>query len=338
MINKSDLSRILPKNATQIRVFDMKRLGGGVSNRVFSFQLTYLRDGVRQKKKLILKLYPENEDPVLKMDFDNYDPGKCLREYQVLKSLELFSFPAPRAYICENSYRYLGFPFNIMSYERMKEKSVNHLGLFAKTLAQLHSLELRDLGIECLKIPHNKYEFARRQIIHLENLLNYLSNDYGIDLTRDFSRVIRWLRDNESANFCDQYSLIHGDYCPGNAFLNDEDRMVVTDWEWADIGDPAHDVGVAYHYLRVLDKSGGESLASSFTINYISNLGRDITQRLKFYQVVAAIKLLVFYKAVSLNPSLAYKYYGVKSVIAFPLLKWFLKPWTQYLENFLKKL
>lgn len=338
IVHKNRFNNILSQDAEQIKVFNLKRLGGGVSNRVFFFSLAYLKNGTRRTKKLILKLYPENEDPVLKMDFNNEDPGKCLREFQVLKSLELCAFPAPRAYICENNCSYFGFPFVIMSYEKMKEKSINHLGLFAKTLAQLHNLKWEKLKIECLKPPHDKYEFAKRQIIHFENLLNYLSNDYNVDLTKDFNQVIRWLRDNENANFCDQYSLIHGDFCPGNAFLNEENRMIVTDWEWADVGDPAHDVGVAYHYMKIADKNNDKALAYSFIVNYMMELNRDITQRLKFYQVISAIKLLIFYRAVSLSPALAHKYYGVKSVLVFPALRWFLRPWPQYLEKFLRKI
>jgi aminoglycoside phosphotransferase (APT) family kinase protein len=325
----------VPQGATQTKIFNVKRLGGGVSNKTFSFTLSYTLKGKKQTKNFVLKMYPEDKDPVLQMDLDNEDPGKCLREYQVLKFLEHYDFPAPRAYVCEINRNYLGYPFVIMSKEIIKEKSINHIRLFAQTLAKLHNLQWNHLKIKCLKPPSDEYNFAKRQIIHFENLLKYLSNEYGVNLNKDFKKVLQWLRDNIKSNPCDQYSLIHGDYCPGNAFLSNNSRLIVTDWEWAEIGDPAYDVGVAYHYLKILNEEKGEVLTRFFINEYISELRKNIIERLEFYQVIAALKLAIFYKAVSKNPNLAYKYYGFKPVLIFPILGWFLRPWPQYLEKFL---
>lgn len=331
---------LIPHGAKHIKVFNVTKLGGGVSNKIYSFSIAYVNEGITQTKNLVLKMYPENEDPVMKMDLHNEDPGKCLREYQVLKSLERIGFSVPHVYVYESNCDFLGLPFIIMNKEEIKEKSINVLGQFATTLARLHNLRWMDLEIECLRPPQNEYEFAKRQITHFENLLNYLTN-YDVMLKEDFNWVIHWLENNALMNPCDQYSLVHGDYCPGNVFLNKNLQMVVTDWEWADIGDPAYDVGVAYHYLEILTGAGNRNksdvLAQNFIKKYTTELGRDISRRLEFYEVVAALKLLIFYKAVSLSPTLAYKYYGVKSILVFPLLQWFLRPWPQYLENFLKK-
>jgi aminoglycoside phosphotransferase (APT) family kinase protein len=329
-----NISAVLPNDAQLIKISNISKLSGGVSNEMYSFSIIYLSEGRRQIKNLVMKIYVENKDPILQMDLHGKDVGKCLREYEILTSLERVNFPVPHVYIYKDYSKFFNRPFIIMDKMESRTKNINVLGVerFATILARLHKLRLTDLGLKVLKPPPDRYEFAKRQIVHFENLLDYLA-ECQVDLRGKFYNAINWLRNNYFKNPCDEFSLVHGDFAPGNVFLTSDRRIVVTDWEWVDIGDPAYDVGYSYHYIKILTS---EKIAQNFISIYMEKLGKNLgLQRIEFYKVVAAIKLSIFYHAVISNPRLAFRYYGTKGLLAFPLLPWFFKKWLSYLNNFL---
>jgi hypothetical protein len=109
----SDLS-LIPNTVHKIRVSNVIKIGGVKSQDVYSMLLTYRENGTAQQRNLVLKTYLENIDPVLKMYIHDEDLRRCVREFQVLKSLGRVGFPVPEVYFCESDSSFLGYPFIIM--------------------------------------------------------------------------------------------------------------------------------------------------------------------------------------------------------------------------------
>jgi len=355
-------SNLIPRGAQNIRVSNVMRIGEGLSCDIYSLSLTYTDEGTAQQHNLVLKTYLENIDPVLKAYIHDEDLRKCVREFKVLRRLGRVGFPVPEVYLCECDSRFIGYPFVIMQKEEVVQKSINELvDCFAATLAHLHNLKVAELGIDVLRPPEDGYAFARRWPIHFKHYLN-LETKHDKRLKKDFDLAIRWLNSNVSNNYCPQYCLLHGDYHPGNVCVTKDSRMIVLDWDSIEIGDPAYDVGYAYHFVKFFsdpkNPNSAERTAERFVSEYMRNFHGDISQRLEFYKVVGILGTSIYYSSGLSNPIYAYKYHRRKVVPTFPFLSWpfillgfpFLRwpivarrlgtegdmYWLQYFEDFLE--
>jgi aminoglycoside phosphotransferase (APT) family kinase protein len=319
-------SKLIPKGAHTIRVSNVLKIGGGISNDIFSLSLTYLDGRTLQNRDLILKTYLDNINPVMKAYIHDEDLRKCLREFRVMRSLGRIGFPVPEAYLCECDSRFLGYPFIIMQKEELIQKSINEIvDGFASTLASLHNLKVDEIEIAFLRTPEDKYAFARRWPIHFNHYLN-LETKHDKRLKKDFSLAIHWLNSNISNNYCPQYCLLHGDYHPGNICVTKASRMIVLDWDSIEIGDPAFDVGYAYHFIKFFsdpkNPNSAERAADRFVSEYVRNFHGDISRTLAFYKVVGILGTSIYYSSGLSNPIYAYKYHRRKVMPAFPFLSW----------------
>jgi aminoglycoside phosphotransferase (APT) family kinase protein len=355
-------STLIPKGADAIKVSNVIKIGGGLSSDIYSLSLTYTDGGTAQQRNLVVKTYLENIDPVLKAYIHNVDLRKCVREFQALRSLGRIGFPVPEVYLCECDSRFIGYPFVIMQKEEVVQKSINELvDCFAATLANLHNLKVAELGINVLRPPEDEYGFARRWPVHFKEYLN-LETKHDKRLKKDFKLAIRWLNSNVSNNYCPQYCLLHGDYHPGNVCVTKDSRMIVLDWDSIEIGDPAYDVGYAYHFVKFFsdptNPNSAEKTAERFVSEYTRNFHGNISQRLEFYKMVGILGTSIYYSSGLSNPIYAYKYHrrkilptfpflsGLFILLGFPFLRW--SPvarqlgaegdllWLKYFENFLK--
>ena len=121
-----------------------------------------------------------------------------------------------------------------------------------------------------------------------------------------------------------------------------------------DIGDPAFDLGYAYHVIKLLnDKKNPDSdgrVAEQFVSEYSKNFRGDIQQRLEFYKVVGILGVTIEVSSWIRNPLKAYKLFGQKALaraLAYPFLpfhivdkKWmnedFLVSYLQYFQEFVE--
>jgi aminoglycoside phosphotransferase (APT) family kinase protein len=331
-----------------LRVSNFEKINNSWNNDVFSFSLTYTDEIIEQRHNLILKAYSDKVYPDLAMKHrDGEDIRKCCDESEVLKSLGRLDFSVPKVFLSECNPNFLGFPFVIMFREEVKQESNHSLDCFAQTLAKLHNFRLDELKIKAIEPPKNNVAFAKRWSIHFKDLLEKTKPTKR--LREDIDFAIKWLDSNVSDNYCPQYCLVHGDFTPDNVFLNGYSRFIVLDWEWAEIGDPAYDVGYAYHFVRLLhdpESPESEEKADRFISEYTRNFRGDIRQRLEFYQVVGILRLAILFNSVLTNPLRAYKFHGSKALIAFPFIR---RPfiakkigtyeelfWLNYSKNFLE--
>jgi aminoglycoside phosphotransferase (APT) family kinase protein len=355
-------SNLIPKNAHTIRVSNVIKIGGVMSQNVYSMLLTY-RDGVTTRRlNIVLKTYhPQNIDPILKAYIHNEDLRRYLREFQTLRSLKRVGFPVPEVYLCECDSSFIGNPFIIMQKEDFVQKSTNELDSFAATLAHLHNLRVSELGIDALKSPEDGYAFARRWPIHFKHYLN-LETKHDKRIKKKFDLAIRWLNSNAPKNYCPQYCLIHGDYHPANVYSTKDYRMMVLDWESVEIGDPAFDVGYAYHFIKFFsdpkNPNSAERVAERFISEYSRNFQGDISRRLEFYKMVAILGVSIYYSSGLSSFIKAYRYHqrkvlqtipflgGLFIFLGFPFIRWPYVArqlgalddvyWLRYFENFLE--
>ena len=358
----SGISNLLPKSTRNIRVSNVLKIGGGFWNDIFSLSLSYTDGGSFGQRNLILKTYLENIDPVLKAYIHNEDLRKCNREFQVLKTLWNGGFPVPEVYLCECDSQFLGYPFILMQKEEVVKKSINEIvDCFAITLATLHNLNVDELGITIVEPPKDVYGFARRWPIHFKEYLN-LETKHDKKCKEDFKLALNWLNSNASKNYCPKYCLVHGDYHPGNVCVTKDSRLIVLDWDSIEIGDPAYDVGYAYHFLKFFsdpkNPNFAEKIAERFISKYMMEFKGDISGRLEFYKMVGVLGTAIYYSSGLSNPIYAYKYHrrkilpsfpflgGLLVLLGFPFLRWSIVArklgteedmyWLKYFEDFLE--
>lgn len=198
----------------------------------------------------------------------------------------------------------------------MTQNIIDDLDCFAKNLVHLHSLDVTTLGIDALKAPEDIFAFARRCILSFKILLNLLPR-HSKGLKEDFEFAIRWLESNVSNTRCLNYCLLHGDYRARNTILTKGSRRVILDWETAEIGDPAYDVGYAYARMRV---DLGEKTADRFVKEYVRYFDGDFAERLLFYKLGAHLCMAILHNSVLSNPLTTYEIRGSKAFLSFPFL------------------
>ena len=135
-------SSLLPKDASDIQVLNIKKLSGGMANNVYSFFLKFNIGKSEQGLNLVLKGYTENVRLWFKIYHPDEEMRPYVREYDTLKALSLVGFPVPQVFLYESDSFFLGYPFLIMRQETVVQESVSKLNLFASTLAALHNLEV----------------------------------------------------------------------------------------------------------------------------------------------------------------------------------------------------
>ena len=343
---------ILPKGASNVRVSNIKKMSGGMTNKTCSFVLTFTERGFERRFDLVMKAYSEYVGLWSKIHHADEDVRPYVREFQVLRSLGGVGFPVPTVYLCECDSFFFGYPFLIMSNEKVMQESVITLDSFAATLARLHNLKVKELDIKSLRFPNDEGAFARERQICLKHYLN--ETRHYRDLKKDFNYAINWLESNAVDNNCPQYCLIHGEYHPGHALLTNDNILKIIDWESVQIGDPAFDVGYAYHMIKLMyndkNSNSGEGVAERFVSEYSRNFQGDVLRRLDFYKVVGLLGVAVVVSSWISNPLEAYRGFGYKSLaraLAFPFLrsqflgkKWlnsdFLVSYLQYCQDFIK--
>jgi aminoglycoside phosphotransferase (APT) family kinase protein len=318
IIKLDDGLSFLPKGVTTVSISELKKLNSRkIGNVSYSFKLSYKFQNYSQQKNLVLKIYRASLDPVLKKYVANENFNRCLKEFQVLRALENVDFSAPKAILCETDSSVIGYPFLIMQKEEINQKSTFNVNSFSRNLATIHSLDVNKLEISALNKPQGTLGFARNCLIYLKAYLNlYPKHNRG--LMKDFEFAIHWIESNLLNNSCLNYRLLHGDYRARlNTILTKDGRLLITDWEDAQIGDSIYDVGIAYVRAQIdFDKQ----TADRFVQNYLTYFDEDISEKINFYKLVAYLRLAITHSSIMSSPLRAYEIRGAKALLFFPFL------------------
>lgn len=320
-------SALIPEGARSIGISSFAKIGGGLFNDVYSTSLSYRQEGRMRNSNYVLKTYLDSKDPydlVRKAYGYKWEVPKWMREFHVLKYLNSIGFSVPKVLACESDRRFLGYPFLIMQQEKVVAKKIADIvDHFAAELANLHNIKLASLDLNFLLNRQNEFEFARSWSNHYKQYLS-LETKHSKKLREDFKLAIRWLDSNASKNSCPQYCFLHGDYHPGNVCSTSGSKLVVLDWDSIEIGDPALDVGYAYHFVKFFSNpenpDSAEPIAKRFVSEYEKTFEGDISARLDFYKMVGILGTSISYSSGLSNPIFDYRYHRRKVMPAFPLL------------------
>ncbi len=316
---------LIPKNADNARVLGMTRLSGGMSNNVYSFSLQFNELGSNKTIDLVLKGYTNNT----RLWYENCpqveETRPYFREFQAQKALALSGFPVPKVFFCESDSKYLGYPFVIMEKE-ISGSGEKRISSFADTLANLHNLEVRDLGIDSLTFPVDNLAFAKDRLSCLKKYL--VETKHLRSTKKDFEKAITWLESNLEENCCPKYCLLHGEYHLNHTVLTKDGILKVIDWENVQIGDPAFDVGYAYHSVKLMNSyqsvKTGDDEASNFLVEYAKQFNGNVTERLEFYKMVGLLGVAIVVSSLISNPMMTYKRFGKKAfarALMFPYFR-----------------
>ena len=316
-------------NAGKIKVIEQFK--GGQSNPTYKI--------ITESKNLVLRRKP---------------PGKLLpsahavdREYKVITALYETDVPVPKTYgLCEND-DVAGTAFFVMDFldgdlfwdpmipsmtntdrtEIYKNKN--------KTLAKLHSVDYKKIGLEDYGKPGN---YVARQVSRWSK--QYRASE--TDNIEAMNNLIDWLPKNIPDD--DETTIVHGDYRLDNMVLKNNEVVGILDWELSTLGHPIADF--SYHCLswRTQEAFWDEAKLKELGIlsereymeMYCENSGKDLSKNWEFYMAFNMFKIAGILQGILgrvRDGTAASKHAEERGNMVFPLSE---AAWSTIEENFLK--
>ncbi len=316
-------------NAGKIKAIEQFK--GGQSNPTYKI--------ITESKNLVLRRKP---------------PGKLLpsahavdREYKVITALYDTDVPVPKTYgLCEDD-DVAGTAFFVMDFldgdlfwdpmipsmtnrdrtEIYKNKN--------KTLAKLHSVDYKKIGLEDYGKPGN---YVARQVSRWSK--QYRASE--TDNIEAMNNLIDWLPKNIPDD--DETTIVHGDYRLDNMILKNNEVVGVLDWELSTLGHPIADF--SYHCLswRTQEAFWDEAKLKELGIPsereymemYCENSGKDLSKNWEFYMAFNMFKIAGILQGILgrvRDGTAASKHAEERGNMVFPLSE---AAWSTIEENFLK--
>ncbi|ASK35477.1 phosphotransferase family protein [Alloalcanivorax mobilis] len=243
------LTPSLPEAAEGLRV---QQFQGGMSNP------TYLLT-TAAGKRYVLRKKP---------------PGKILpkahavdREFRIMQALTDTPVPTPRMVAYCDDTTVIGAEFFVMEFvdgriipppsmtpvPREERPALAHS--LVDTLAQLHAVDWRAVGLEGFGRPEN---YLARQTSRWAG--QYEASKEALPADFDYSQM-DWLRDwlMDHSQVQDESAIVHGDYRLGNTIIHPDrpEVIAILDWELCTIGHPIADLAyLCLHYRLPADLPG----------------------------------------------------------------------------------
>ena len=316
-------------NAGKIKAIEQFK--GGQSNPTYKI--------ITESKNLVLRRKP---------------PGKLLpsahavdREYKVITALYETDVPVPKTYgLCEDD-DVAGTAFFVMDFldgelfwdpmipsmtnrdrtEIYKNKN--------KTLAKLHSVDYKKIGLEDYGKPGN---YVARQVSRWSK--QYRASE--TDNIEAMNNLIDWLPKNIPDD--DETTIVHGDYRLDNMILKNNEVIGILDWELSTLGHPIADF--SYHCLswrtqeafwdQAKLKELGIPSEREYMEMYCENSGKDLSKNWEFYMAFNMFKIAGILQGILgrvRDGTAASKHAEERGNMVFPLSE---AAWSTIEENFLK--
>ena len=316
-------------NAGNIKAIEQFK--GGQSNPTYKI--------ITESKNLVLRRKP---------------PGKLLpsahavdREYKVITALYETGVPVPKTYgLCEND-DVAGTAFFIMDFldgdlfwdpmiPTMTNKDRTQIYKNKnKTLAKLHSVDYKKIGLEDYGKPGN---YVARQVSRWSK--QYRASE--TDNIEAMNNLIDWLPKNIPDD--DETTIVHGDYRLDNMILKNNEVIGILDWELSTLGHPIADF--SYHCLswrtqeafwdQTKLKELGIPSEREYMEMYCENSGKDLSNNWEFYMAFNMFKIAGILQGILgrvRDGTAASKHAEERGNMVFPLSE---AAWSTIEENFLK--
>ena len=309
----------------------IEQFKGGQSNPTYKI--------ITESKNLVLRRKP---------------PGKLLpsahavdREYKVITALYETDVPVPKTYgLCEDD-DVAGTAFFVMDYldgdlfwDPMMPSMTNtdRTEIYKnknKTLAKLHSVDYKKIGLEDYGKPGN---YVARQVSRWSK--QYRASE--TDNIEAMNNLIDWLPKNIPDD--DETTIVHGDYRLDNMILKNNEVIGILDWELSTLGHPIADF--SYHCLswrtqeafwdQAKLKELGIPSEREYMEMYCENSGKDLSKNWEFYMAFNMFKIAGILQGILgrvRDGTAASKHAEERGNMVFPLSE---AAWSTIEENFLK--
>jgi aminoglycoside phosphotransferase (APT) family kinase protein len=282
-------------DATSLKIHGLHRTPYGYSCENWPFDLRWTgSNGEEHLEKLILRR--DATAPVLKSD--------RAVEFEILRALEGYdSLPTPRARWLDGDGAHFGRPASIM--ERCpgscdplvlslgESPPTAKLGLARKLMdavVAIHAFDWRKAKLDQI-LPAPSAASAEAATSALEHWEGEFRQTARASYP-EFEFVMAWLSANVPVSR--HVSLVHGDFKPGNALIEDDELVAVLDWETAHLGDPLEDLAWVTNPLRAGEHQiPGVWDEATMLQYYRSASGRAVdVPALHWWGVLANFKLL----------------------------------------------
>lgn len=301
-VKKRGQDLFYPADATDIQVADLYPMRvQGQCNKMYTFSVTYRLDNSLFEKDFVLRICRyRNEE-------------RMIKEYRALKSLKAQGIPVPTPVALELDRNIIGSSFLIMekingasvsNFFGDKEKTLAIVDMLAQLLVSLHKVDpqvLFQTGSSRTLLGQAKM-FRETMLSELKKRVNigYITS-FSPFVRRKYLKAVMKLEGSEIHG--SPLTLVHGDFGPDHVHLS-ENGPIITDWEGIRWGDPAYDVGWAFHVLKLegsimidhrfvkasKEKTFDFDIGEEFVRCYRKHNGA-VPVNLEFYKNLCALKL-----------------------------------------------
>lgn len=231
-----------------VAVSPLKKPSAGVSNETLLFDATIRAGGKERIERLVARLMPAGS-PV----FPEYD---LAQQFRVLQALGASTVPVPEALWFEGDESVLGCPFYVMRaiageipseippyhafghcLEITPAQRARMWWSGIETLARIHALDWKSMGLSYLGVPGGGSDPVDRQVAYYEHFLRWASGDKPQPVLEP---ALQWLKDHRYTPR--RVALCWGDSRLPNMIFRDQEVAGVLDWEMAFLGDPEADL------------------------------------------------------------------------------------------------
>lgn len=291
-------------DATDLVLEDVQRIAVGWSHETWLFDAVWRERGESKRQGFCVRRDPGN---ALLRHLSSLET-----QFRVLQCLEHIALPTPKPYWYEADPAWLDAQFLVM--EKVPGVCPNPWGRdgralylaahergvlpahFTQTLATLHTLDWRALGLGFLGEPPPGNGFVMREIAKWRELIDASEHPPEPILTD----LIGWLEANapETTRVC----LVHGAYRTGNLLIHEDRISAVLDWELQVLGDPMYDVA---YVLSDLNREGTPLLSNlvdrdAFVRDYEAATGFTIDEDIcRYYNLLYAMRSVAFWMSAS---------------------------------------
>jgi aminoglycoside phosphotransferase (APT) family kinase protein len=291
--------RLMEKGERYKALVDIKELSFGLNNAVYDMTVEFKSHGELLDRNYILRVYPDNDNVL-----------KARKEAKRLTEIQHLRIPTPKLYFYEDKVEPLGYRFLILEkvpgelitdrISSFNEGQIkDFLGNLAYMLGNLHSLRSKRYDSYYLddkttrKMPFGDYimqeaDFTMRGFADLK-----LDKDYQVDP----HYLLKWCQGHKPLLQLEGYSMVHGDLRPSNIIVKGHKISGFIDWEMSCYSDPASDLGWTLFFFKLygdLKKERGYFFSEYW--KYCEKY--DFEARVNFYEVLAALKMIVYTRSV----------------------------------------
>jgi aminoglycoside phosphotransferase (APT) family kinase protein len=204
-------------------------LTSGWETKLYGYNLEYREDRLPVSRRLVARLYPGRRAA-----------GKAKKEFTVMGRLGEAGYPVPEVHEVETDADVLGLPFMVMDWIEghsmmddflgtPMEELGPHLGVFTKLFVGLHRV---DPTLVFPESPH--FEDTPS---YLEIALERIARDLDEIGPPWLRPVLGWLDEQRHLVSPGRFSVLHGDFHPGNVMARPDGSHSVIDWGASSLGD-----------------------------------------------------------------------------------------------------